>query len=379
MSIVTAATLLTRRILRRRQVLPTTSMVRLYSYQSVPAVGRLSYSRFSLRRVSSALFSTTPPCSSLFPSQWQCQPIATSSQQVRALSTVNSKDTASDAGGSGEQAGSIIQQVQEGQHPNDNLPMTTGQKVVEGSKTAMILGLVGVAAACAGLVAWELRPTKFSPQTIFDKALSAVREHPDVTMRIGTVEKGYGTDHGSRSEGRRNFTAKDDFTDEEGNRIVRIKFTVQGQRGKGTVYAAVSSGISGDLQYLIFQHQPSRGKSVSYSLVDNRRQLTDEDKQQRLAANIKKIGGVMYGSEDDPYTQRQKMEFGDYFDNIKYIDCSKEHGLDQASQEYCKKLKGKYPLWKFGENTYPGLRDRKTMDKICKFEVQHAAAEAGKK
>lgn len=87
----------------------------------------------------------------------------------------------------------------------------------------------------------------------------------------------------------------------------------------------------------------------------------------------------MYGSEDDPYTQRQKMELGDYFGNIKYIDCSKENGLDQASQDYCKKLQNKFPTWKFGENVYPSFRTREILDKICTFEVQHAAAAAAKK
>lgn len=104
------------------------------------------------------------------------------------------------------------------------------------------------------------------------------------------------SDHGSGKEGRRNFTAHDDFTDEEGHKIVRIKFNVQGTRGKGIVFAAVSSGISGDFQYLIFQHTPSRGKPISYSLVDNRRQLTTEDKQMRLAGTYssKCYGSIKY-------------------------------------------------------------------------------------
>ena len=315
---------------------------------------------------------------SLFPSQWHLYRTSTRTRIPTTVSSYRALSTAKRPNAeSAEEASSIIQQSVDGNHPNDNLPMTTGQKVAEGGKASMIIGAFGVAAACAGLLAWELRPTKFSPQSIFDKALSAVREHPDVTMRIGNVEKGYGTDHGGKSEGRRNFTAHDEFEDEEGHKIVRIKFNVKGTRGQGTVFAAVSSGVSGDmLQYLIFQHQPSRGKPISYSLVDNRRVLTTEDKQMRLSQNIAKIGGVMYGSEDDPYTQRQKMEFGDYFDKIKYVDCSKEHGLEKQTQEYCEKLKGKFPTWKFGENVYPGLRTKEVMDKICKFEVQHAAQQA---
>ena len=118
---------------------------------------------------------------------------------------------------------------------------------------------------------------------------------------------------------------------------------------------------------------------MSYSLVDNRRQLTTEDMQQRLASSIAKIGGVLYGSEDDPYTQRQKMELGDYFTNIKYIDCSKEHGLEANAKEYCAKLKGKLPTWKFGENVYPGLQARERLNKICTFEVQYGAQTAAAK
>jgi len=362
---LSTSTLRTLRILNTNTA-NTTAKLRLYTSTSSSASLRSTLSR-SMINATLHSHKTIVPTASLLPSHLF--------SPCRALST-----TKEGASTSGEEASSIIQQVQEGHHPSDNLPMTTGQKVVEGGKTAMWLGIFGLALACGGLVAWELRPTRFSPNTIFDKALDAIRENPEVTMRIGEVKKGYGTDHGkgrsSGTEGRRNFTAHDEFTDEDGNRIMRIKFNVQGTRGNGTVFAAVSSGVTGDLQYLIFQHHPPRGKSVSIALVDNRRQLTTEDQQMRLSQNIKKIGGVMYGSEDDPYSQRQKMELGDYFENIKYVDCSKEHGLGEFDKEYCKKLKGKFPTWKFGENVYPGQRTREVLDKICQFEVQHAAQNA---
>ena len=57
-----------------------------------------------------------------------------------------------------------------------------------------------------------------------------------------------------------------------------------------------------------------------------------------LVADELELISAMYGSEDDPYSQRQKMELGDYFENIKYVDCSKEHGLGEFDKEYCKKL-----------------------------------------
>ena len=50
--------------------------------------------------------------------------------------------------------------------------------------------------------------------------------------------------------------------------------------------------------------------------------------------------------------------------------------MGEFDKEYCKKLKGKFPTWKFGENVYPGQRTREVLDKICQFEVQHAAQNA---
>ena len=262
----------------------------------------------------------------------------------------------------------------------DYAPMlTTAQKVKEGTKTVAILSALGLGAACAGLVFWNMRPTKFAPKQIFDKAMAAVMENPEVTMRIGTGIVGYGTDYNSRSEGRRNFVASDDLTDEDGNRVVRIKFNVKGQRGKGTVYAAVSSAVgNGDLLYLIFEHAGRVGKgTIAIPLVDNRRQLTTEDEQMRIAKKINELGGELYGSEDDPHTQRQKMELGDFFGNIKYVQCEK-HGLDADKTAHCEKLKGKFPSWKFGERAYQGVRPRDNLNEICKYEFAKQAKDAGK-
>ena len=56
---------------------------------------------------------------------------------------------------------------------------------------------------------------------------------------------------------------------------------------------------------------PAEGRS--YALVDNRKQMTEEDEQLKLANGIVNLGGVMYGSEQSDDTQRQKMEFGEFF------------------------------------------------------------------
>ena len=292
------------------------------------------------------------------------------SAQWRAFSSKRPAD--GEAGG--EQV-SISRKVLEEQ---DYAPMlTTAQKVKEGTKTVAILGALGLGVTCAGLVFWNMRPTKYAPKQIFDKALAAVIENPEVTMRIGTGIVGYGTDYNSRAEGRRNFVASDDFTDDFGNRVVRIKFNVKGERGKGTVYAAVSSAVQSDLLYLIFEHgRPGKG-SVAIPLVDNRRQLTTEDEQMRIAKMINDLGGELYGSEDDPHTQRQKMELGDYFGNIKYVQCEK-HGLEASKAAHCEKLKSKFPSWKFGERSYAGVRPRDNLNEICKYEFAKQAKDAGK-
>ena len=178
--------------LQRPTTTTTTTMKRLFS----------SFSSSSSSSFSSSLFintfhrPTNTQQPTLFPSQWsrQLSPFAHRALSTKAGGENGAGGAAGGAGGAGGGEGSsIIRQVQEGAEDIPVELMTTAEKVKEGSKTTLMLGLFGLVLTCGGLLAWELRPTKFSPQSIFDKALSSIREHPDVTMRIGTVEKGYGT------------------------------------------------------------------------------------------------------------------------------------------------------------------------------------------
>ena len=259
---------------------------------------------------------------------------------------------------------SIIQSTLEPEGPKWEV-MTTGQKIKETSKTGLYLGIAGLVVTCGYLAIKELMPTKLSANTIFSHAFDAVKENPEVTMRLGSPLKAFGHDHGGRREGRRNIIDKDEFKDEKGNDVVRIKFVVQGPRGKGIVYAARSSNLSrNDFLYLIFQ-VPAEGRS--YALVDNRKQMTEEDEQLKLANGIVNLGGVMYGSEQSDDTQRQKMEFGEFFDRIKYYQCDK-HGLDKEGDDTCEKLQRKYPAWKFEDRIYVGVLDRKKMTQLLKQE-----------
>lgn len=281
---------------------------------------------------------------------------------LRALCT-SKPGGADQAGEAGKNAG-IIRQVYDNE-PTDNLPMTTPQKVKAGVSYAFWAGVVGVALACGIVVGRELMPTKFSSKTIFDTAFQKAEEHPEITMRIGSPVVGYGQDWNTRVEGRRNFVASDDFTDEEGRRVSRIKFNIKGPRGKGVVYAAVSDETSrGDLLYLIFEHPRTK---EAIPLIDNRRKLTIEDEQMRVARAIKNLGGRMFGSEDDQWTQRQKMELGDYYSNVEYVQCDRQT-LDAKLRDECTLLMGKFPAWKFEDRHYKGFKSRAELRKIVQRE-----------
>ena len=183
-----------RRFLRLRRPTTTTTTTMKPLFSSFSSSSSFS-SPLSITTFHRRVLPTNTHQPTLFPSLWsrQLSPFA-----HRALSTKsggeNGTGGAAGAGGAGGGEGSsIIRQVQEGAEDIPVELMTTAEKVKEGSKTTLMLGLFGLVLTCGGLLAWELRPTKFSPQSIFDKALSSIREHPDVTMRIGNVEKGYGT------------------------------------------------------------------------------------------------------------------------------------------------------------------------------------------
>ena len=121
---------------------------------------------------------------------------------LRFLSTAGSK-------GEAQQPGSIIQQIQKDEADAHMLPMTVAQKTKAGFKLSFWLGVVGLGLTTSYFIVRELMPTQLSPTHIFDNAFSAVKENPEVTMRLGSPVTGYGIDMGGRREGRRNFVAHD--------------------------------------------------------------------------------------------------------------------------------------------------------------------------
>ena len=98
---------------------------------------------------------------SLFPSQWHLYRTSTRTRMPTTVSSYRALSTAKRPNAeSAEEASSIIQQSVDGTHPNDNLPMTTGQKVAEGGKASMIIGAVGLAVGSLPTACPTLSPSE---------------------------------------------------------------------------------------------------------------------------------------------------------------------------------------------------------------------------
>lgn len=79
---------------------------------------------------------------------------------------------------------------------------------------------------------------------------------------FGEPMKSFGMDSGSRREGRRNFLAQTQYkVEEDESQRTRIRFNVEGPRGRGAVYAEVCS-LSPARHSLAVRHWQQRYKKV---------------------------------------------------------------------------------------------------------------------
>lgn len=164
-------------------------------------------------------------------------------------------------------------QQQDGEEPKNEIVLTPGEQVAAASRLGMYAGIAVFAGFCGYYIVKELLPTKMSPNAVFNKALEKVREHPDVKRRFGDVIKGYGRDHNGKREGRRNFIEHTEYKNEEDNsNRTRVRFNLEGPRGKAFVFAEVSSAMkSGEFVYILVQDK-STGRV--FNVVDNRSAMT---------------------------------------------------------------------------------------------------------
>jgi len=155
---------------------------------------------------------------------------------------------------------------------SQELVLTPGEKVVAGTRLTMYAGMFALAGCCAYYIGKELLPTKMSPNSVFDKAFSIIRENNEVKRRFGEPLKAYGRDHGGHREGRRNFIEHTQYKDkDDGSDRTRVRFNLEGHFGSAFVFAEVSGDMpSGEFVYILVQDKRN-GQVVN--VVDNRSSL----------------------------------------------------------------------------------------------------------
>lgn len=157
----------------------------------------------------------------------------------------------------------------ENEEMSQEIVLTPGQKVVAGTRLTMWAAMAAAASCCAYYIGKELLPTKMSPNSVFDKSFSLIREYDEVKNRLGTPLKAYGRDHGGKREGRRNFIEHTQYTDQEdGTNRTRVRYNLEGKFGMAFVFAEVSSDMpSGEFVYVLVQDKRN-GHVIT--VVDNR-------------------------------------------------------------------------------------------------------------
>lgn len=157
----------------------------------------------------------------------------------------------------------------EAEEMSQEIVLTPGQKVVAGTRLSMWAGIAVLASCCAYYIGKELLPSKMSPNSVFDKSFSIIREYDEVKNRFGTPLKAYGRDHGGHREGRRNFIEHTQYKDQEdGSNRTRVRYNLEGKFGNAFVFAEASSDMpSGEFAYILVQDKRN-GHVIT--VVDNR-------------------------------------------------------------------------------------------------------------
>jgi import inner membrane translocase subunit TIM21 len=211
------------------------------------------------------------------------QPMSPRPTHWRALSSDSSKgkEKQEESSGSEDDAKEIV--------------LTPGQQVVAASRLGMWAGIFAFGCVCAFYIGRELIPTKMSPNSAFNSASKAVREHPQVIRQYGDKIKFYGKDHGGHREGRRNFIEHTQYqSPDDGTNRTRVRFNLEGQFAAAFCFAEVSSDMpSGEFVYVLVQDKKT-GRVIT--VVDNRASLT-----------AKKLAG---GNQDTANAMQQLLGSG---------------------------------------------------------------------
>lgn len=158
------------------------------------------------------------------------------------------------------------------------------------SKGALWLFIGAAAVVTAVTIIREIIPSRLSGTNVFSDATKIVLEDPDVNRYLGGNVKAYGKDFGGQRAGRRNWIENYIYEDEDGLQHCRIKFNVEGNRGKGEIFAEKSKEMGpGEFHYLVFV-DGNTGAVVG--IIDNRVYLPIEKQRELVAERLHSIKAV---------------------------------------------------------------------------------------
>lgn len=158
------------------------------------------------------------------------------------------------------------------------------------SKGAMWLFIGATAVVTAFAIGKEILPSRLSGTSVFHDAVKLVLDDPDVNRYLGGNVKAYGKDFGGQRAGRRNWIENYIYEDEDGMQHCRIKFNVEGNRGKGEIFAEKSKEMgAGEFHYLVFV-DGNTGTVVG--IIDNRVYLPLEKQRELVVEKLHSIKAV---------------------------------------------------------------------------------------
>jgi len=122
------------------------------------------------------------------------------------------------------------------------------------------------------VTASELFPGRMGPNSLFSEAFEVVRYKDEIASICGDDLKAYG--RGDGGEGRRNRVDSRSYTADDGSKRTRVRFHVQGNKGRAIVWAEVSSKMAaGEYVYVVIQDRKT-GRVVTFE--DNRAKIDSE-------------------------------------------------------------------------------------------------------
>ena len=181
----------------------------------------------------------------------------------------------------------------------DMISQLVGAK--KASKGAMWLFIGATAFVTFVAIVREIMPSRLSGTSVFNDAVKLTLDNPDVNRYLGGNLKCYGKDFGGKRAGRRNWIENYVYEDEDGLQYCRIKFNVEGNRGKGEMYAEKSKEMgTGEFNYLVFV-DGNTGAVVG--IIDNRQYLPVEKQREVVLDKLHSIKAVRMGENRNDYAQ----------------------------------------------------------------------------